>query len=54
MQKIRVANGTYTQLRFVNFNQHGDVYRALFVMNDGYTERRVLTVKNGQVVAWQS
>ena len=55
MQNIKVANGTYKRLQLVNVLTCGaQVYRALFIKNDGYTEKRVCTVKNNKVLAWQS
>jgi hypothetical protein len=55
MQTLKVANGKYTQLQMRNILDCGAcVYNALFIKNDGYTEKRVLTVKNNKVVAWQT
>jgi hypothetical protein len=50
MQNIKVKNGTYTNLQRVRNN----TYTATFKMCDGYTEQRVCTVINNEVVAWQS
>ena len=55
MQNIKVANGVYKRLQLVNILDCGaQVYNAIFIKNDGYTEKRVLTVKNNKVLAWQS
>ena len=55
MQNIKVANGTYKRLQLVNILDCGaQVYNAIFIKNDGYTEKRVVTVKNNKVLAWQS
>jgi len=55
MQNIKVQNGKYTCLQLVNILDCGaQVYKALFIKNDGYTEKRVCTVKNNKVLAWQS
>jgi len=55
MQNIKVQNGKYTRLQLVNILSCGaQVYNALFIKNDGYTEKRVCTVKNKKVLAWQS
>ena len=56
MQNIKVQNGKYTNLQLVNITADGSaqVYKALFIKNDGYTEKRICTVKNNKVLAWQS
>ena len=55
MQNIKVKNGNYTQLQLVNTLACGaQVYNAVYTMRDGYTEKRVCTVKNNKVLAWQS
>ena len=56
MQNIKVQNGKYTNLQLINLTADGSaqVYKALFIKNDGYTEKRICTVKNNKVLAWQS
>jgi hypothetical protein len=55
MQTLKVKNGKYTNLQMLNMLDGGAaVYSAVFTMRDGYTEMRVLTVKNNKVLAWQS
>ena len=55
MQTIKTANGVYKRLQMRNILDCGAcVYNAIFIKNDGYTERRVVTVKNNKVLAWQS
>ena len=55
MQTIKTQNGKYTRLQLVDILSCGaQVYNALYIKNDGYTEKRVCTVKNKKVLAWQS
>jgi hypothetical protein len=55
MQTIKVQNGVYKRLQMRNILDCGAcVYNAIFIKNDGYTEKRVVTVKNNKVIAWQS
>jgi len=51
---LKVKNGRYTQMRVIRILEDAVQYSALFILNDGYTEQRVCTVKNNTVVAWQS
>jgi len=56
LKTIKEKDGKYTRLQLVRLTADGaaQVYRALYIKNDGYTENRVLTVKNNKVLAWQS
>ena len=56
LKTIKEKDGKYTRLQLLRLTADGaaQVYRALYIKNDGYTENRVLTVKNNKVLAWQS
>jgi hypothetical protein len=55
---LKVKNGTYSDMQHVRTEPapQGDcvVYTAQFALRDGYSEQRILTVQNGDVIAWQS
>ena len=54
LNTLKVKNGRYAQMRVIRILEDAVQYSALFIKNDGYTEKRICTVKNNSVIAWQS
>jgi len=54
LKTLKVKNGTYTNMQFVRTENNANTYNATFKMCNGYTEQRVIHVKNNKVLAWQS
>ena len=55
MQKeIRADKGVYTLLKTLKQEGSVETCVARFTLKDGYTERRLVEVNNGKIIAWQS
>jgi len=55
---LKVKNGVYTDMQYYNKQRdvEGDIvtYIAKFILFDGYTEMRFVSVQNDKVVAWNT
>lgn len=56
LTELKVKDGVYTNMREVYRRGDNEVtYAARFTLKDGYSEQRVVVVKNNKkVIAWQS
>ena len=54
LNTLKVKNGRYARMQVIRILDNAVQYSALFIKNDGYTEKRICTVRNNTVVAWQS
>jgi len=54
LSTLKVKNGRYARMQVIRILDNAVQYSALFIKNDGYTEKRICTVRNNTVVAWQS
>jgi len=55
---LKVKNGVYTDMQYYNKQRDvkGDIvtYIAKFILFDGYSEMRFVSVQNDKVVAWNT
>ena len=58
LKTLRVQNGIYVDMQYYNKQRDvaGDIvtYIAKFILFDGYTEMRFVSVQNDKVVAWNT